>query len=151
VAPRVVQHHPSERPTHRTGPGNASQRRSDISGYRSTTTEARMSAAVKITQPDHTAEALRELAARSGDAAQVNDLHAGQPPNRRGWIDRRCGTRSIATTPKECQACDPSGMVDARPALPDRGANGGVEGACDQRARSRERPGCPLALRRFAS
>src|SRR5665811_667886 len=46
------------------------------SGHWFTTTEGLMSAAVKISRTDHTAEALRGLAAKSNDGGQVRRLLA---------------------------------------------------------------------------
>jgi hypothetical protein len=66
-----------------------------------------MSAGIKVSREEHTAEALRVVPERSRDGEQVRRLFAialilagfspAKPPGRAGRTDRRCATGYIAT------------------------------------------------------
>src|SRR5450759_2196412 len=110
-----------------------------------------MSAAVKISRTDHTAEALRGLAAKSNDGGQVRRLLALalilEGHSREGAADLAGLGASLQRPGGSGALLDPDRRASV---LSERGANGGVEGGGDQRPRSRDGQSCPLALRRFS-
>ena len=101
-----------------------------------------MSAAVKITRTEHTAEGLRGFAAKSNDGAQVRRLLAlalvleGHPREAAAEL-AGIGAADLAGLGASLQRRGGGGALldpDRRASsLSQRGANGGVEGADDPR------------------